>query len=87
MASKKAFQCRLPPDILALVDEQVKQGKATSRSDLIFRALFQYFLQDSYMSGATEKFREMFYSKEFGEYVKSIVRDENNRILDKNTDK
>lgn len=84
---KKSFQCRLPPDIFEAIDSHINAGRATSRSEVVFRALLLYFGHAAYITGATEHFRDMFYSPEFREYVKEIVRDENNRILDNNNHK
>ncbi len=78
---KPSFQVRLPPDILTQIDQGVKEGKWTSRSDFMFRAAFFYLTRESILDDAGKVFKKMFYSEEFQKYVKTIVSEENDRVL------
>lgn len=76
---KDQLHIRLPSDIIARIDSDVAEGKATNRSDWIYRACLLYMFGENMVYQANREFRRMVYSDEFQAYIQKIIAADDER--------
>ena len=78
---KNAVHIRLPPDILARIDQGIDAGLWGSRTDFLYRASLFYLERNSLIQDARLEFDRLFHSEEFKSFIRTLVNEEKKSVL------